>query len=46
VPKFGMGRFNFKKLNDVKVKEKYWINISIRFAALENLDNSVDIYRA
>jgi hypothetical protein len=35
-----MERFNLKKLNDVRVegKEKYHIEVSNRFAALEDLD--------
>jgi uncharacterized metal-binding protein YceD (DUF177 family) len=32
-----MERFNFKKLNEVEGKEQYCIQISNRFAALENL---------
>jgi hypothetical protein len=32
-----------KKLNDVEVKEKYHVEISNRFAALESLDESFDI---
>jgi uncharacterized protein YutE (UPF0331/DUF86 family) len=35
--KFHMERFNLKKLNEVSGKEQYWIEISNRFAALENL---------
>jgi hypothetical protein len=38
-----MDRFNLKKLNDVEGKEQYRVEISNRFAALENLDNEVDI---
>jgi hypothetical protein len=33
-----MERFNLKKLNEVEVKEQYRVEISNRFAALENLD--------
>jgi hypothetical protein len=33
-----MERFNLKKLSEVKGKERYRIEISNRFAALENLD--------
>jgi hypothetical protein len=33
-----MARFNFRKLNEVEGKEKYCVEISNRFAALENLD--------
>jgi hypothetical protein len=39
-------RFNLRKLNDVDVKELYQVKISNRFAALENLDDDVDISRA
>jgi hypothetical protein len=39
-------RFNLKKLNDVDGKEQYRVEISNRFAALENLDSEVDINRA
>jgi hypothetical protein len=43
---FDMERFNPKKLNDVEVKEQYQVKIKNTFAALENLDNDVDINRA
>jgi hypothetical protein len=33
---FDLERFNLKKLNDVEVKEKYQVEISNRFAALES----------
>jgi hypothetical protein len=33
-----MERFNLKKLNEVESKEKFRVEISNRFAALENLD--------
>jgi hypothetical protein len=36
--KFGLERFDLKKLNDVEVKEKYQVEISNRFATLESLD--------
>jgi hypothetical protein len=39
-------RFYLKKLDDVKVKEKYQVEISNRFAALESLDTSFDINNA
>jgi hypothetical protein len=32
-----MERFNLKKLNEVEGKEQYRVEISNRFAALENL---------
>jgi hypothetical protein len=39
-------RFNFKKLYEVEGKKQYYVEISNRFAALENLDAEVDINRA
>jgi hypothetical protein len=30
-----MGRFNLKKLNEVEAKEKYLVEVSNRFAALD-----------
>jgi hypothetical protein len=36
-----MERFNFKKLNEVEVKERYQVKISKRFAASETLDISI-----
>ncbi|PNF27030.1 hypothetical protein B7P43_G10398 [Cryptotermes secundus] len=36
-------RFNLKKLNEVEGKEQYSVEISNRFAALENLDTEVDV---
>jgi hypothetical protein len=33
-------RFHLKKLDDVEVKEKYQVEISNRYAALESLDKS------
>jgi hypothetical protein len=44
--KFDLERFDLKKLNDVEVKEKYKVEISNRFAALESLDESYDINNA
>jgi hypothetical protein len=41
-----MERFNLKKLTEVEGKEQYHVEISNRFAALENLDTEVDINRA
>jgi hypothetical protein len=38
--------FNQKKLNEVESKEKYWIDVSNRFAAVEYLYMEVDIYSA
>jgi hypothetical protein len=39
---FYLERFDLKKLDDVEVKEKYQVEISNRFAALENLDESLE----
>jgi hypothetical protein len=44
--KFDLERFDLKKLDDVEIKEKYHIEISNRFAALESLDESFDINNA
>jgi hypothetical protein len=44
--KFDMERFNLKKLDEVGGKEQYRVEISNRFAALENIDDDVDIKRA
>jgi hypothetical protein len=41
-----MERFNLEKLNEVEGKEQYRVEISNRFAALENLLTEVDINRA
>jgi hypothetical protein len=41
-----MERFNLKKLNKVDGKEQYCVEISNRFAALENLDAGVDVNKA
>jgi hypothetical protein len=38
---FHMERFNLKKLNEVEGKEKYRVEVSNRFAALEDLDAEV-----
>jgi hypothetical protein len=38
-----MERFNLKKLSEVDGKEQYRVEISNRFAALENLDTEVEI---
>jgi hypothetical protein len=43
---FDLERFDLKKLNDVEVKEKYQVEISNRFAALESLDESFEINNA
>jgi hypothetical protein len=39
-------RFNLKKLNDVECKEQSCVEVSNRFAALEDLDTEVEINRA
>jgi hypothetical protein len=41
--KFYMERFNLKNSNEVKVKEKYRVEVSNRLAALEDLDTEVEI---
>jgi hypothetical protein len=38
-------RFNLKKLNEIESKQHYRVEISNRFAALENLDTGVNINR-
>jgi len=43
--KFNGERFNPRKLNDLEVWKQYQIEISDRFAALENLNDSRDINR-
>jgi len=39
-------RFNLRKPNELEVRKEYQIEISNRFAALENLSDSKDINRA
>jgi len=46
VQKFDGERFNLRKLNGLEVRTQYQIEISNRFAALENLSDSEDINRA
>jgi hypothetical protein len=41
--RFDMKRFNIKKLNEVECKEQFRVEVSKRFAALEDLDTEVDI---
>jgi hypothetical protein len=41
-----MERFNLKKLNEVEGKEQFRVEVSNRFAALEDLDAEVDINSA
>ena len=43
--KFEGERFNLRKLNELEVKEQYKIEITDRFAALENLDVDEDLNR-
>lgn len=45
IPKSDTEGFDLKKLEDVEVTEKCQIKISIKFVALENLDNIQDISR-
>ena len=44
--KFDGERFNLRKLNELEVKKKYQIEITNRFAALENLSADKDVNRA
>jgi hypothetical protein len=44
--RFHVERFNLKKLNEVESKEQYDVEVSNRFAALENLDAEVEINSA
>jgi hypothetical protein len=46
VKKMDMERFDLKQLNEKEAKEKYQVTIKNKFAALEILDNDVDIKRA
>jgi hypothetical protein len=41
--KSDLERFDLKKIDDAEVKKKYQVKISIRFAALESLDESFDV---
>jgi hypothetical protein len=41
-----MERFILKKLSEVEGKERYRVEISNRFAALENLDTEGDVNKA
>lgn len=43
---FHMGKFSLKKLNEVEAKEQYCVDISNRFAALDNLGTEVDLNKA
>ena len=44
--KFDGERFNLRKLNELKVRKQYQIEITNKFAALENLSDKEDINRA
>jgi hypothetical protein len=44
--KFDVDRFNLKKLSELEVRKQYQIEITNRFAALENLIYDKDINRA
>jgi hypothetical protein len=44
--RFNMERFNLKKLNDVEGREQFRVEVSNRFAALEDLDTEVEINSA
>jgi len=43
--RFDRQRFNLRKLNEPEVREQYQIEITNRFAALENSDNDGDVNR-
>ena len=43
--RFYRQRFNLKKLNELEVRKQYQIEITSRFAALENSDDDKDINR-
>ena len=43
--KFDGERFNLRKLNELEVTKQYQIEITNRFAALENLSDDEDISR-
>jgi len=43
---FHVGRCNLMNLNNMEVKKRYWVKISNRFAASENLDGDVHVNRA
>ena len=44
--RFDGERFNLRKLNDLEVGKEYQVEITNRFAALENLSDDKDINRA
>jgi len=41
--KFDGKRFNLRRLNELEVRKQYQIEITNRFAALENLSNGIGI---
>ena len=43
---FDVERINLRKLSELEVRKHYQINISNKFAPLENLNDSEDISRA
>ena len=43
--RFDRQRFNLKKLNEPEVRKQYQIEITSRFAALENLNDNEDVDR-
>ena len=43
--RFDRQRFNLRKLNEPQVREQYQIEITNRFAALENLSDDEDVNR-
>jgi hypothetical protein len=44
--RFHMERFNLKKLNEVEGKERYCVEVSYRFAALEDMNAEVEVNSA
>jgi hypothetical protein len=45
-PRFHMESFNLRKFNEVESEEQYHVEVSNRFAALEDLDTEVEINSA
>ena len=43
--RFDRQRFNLRKLNELEVRKQYQIEITNRFAALENLNDDEDVNR-
>ena len=43
--KFDRQRFNLRKLNELEVRKQYQIEITNRFAALEDLNDDEDVNR-